>query len=192
MSSSLSRTRTLIECALMIAIATVLSNIKIFEMPYGGSVTLLSMLPLVLVSFRHGLRWGLLTGFAHSLLQMLMGFYAPPAGTIPAFIGVVLLDYVLAFTVLGAACLFARPFKNRLVGVIIGTCIACILRFVCSWISGAWLWGSYQQEYEWAAGLNVWIYSLLYNGSYMLPEMILTAIGSGLLCGLAPKMFQAQ
>ena len=192
MSNTLSRTRTLVECALMIAVSTVLSMIKIFEMPFGGSVTLVSMLPLVLVSYRHGLKWGLMTGFVHSLLQMLLGFYAPPAGTIPAFIGVVLLDYVLAFTVLGAACLFAKPFKNRLVGVIVGAAIVCVLRFVCSWISGAWLWGSYQEYYEWATGLNVWLYSFIYNANYMLPETILTSIAAGVLCKAMPKFFQAQ
>ena len=191
MTKSVSKTRTLVECALMIAVGTVLSNIKIFEMPYGGAVTLLSMLPFILISYRHGLGWGLLTGFANSLLQMLFGFYAPPAGTVPAFIGVVLLDYVLAFTVLGAACVFAKPFKNRLVGVIVGAAVVCLLRFVCSWISGAWLWGSYQDSYEWAVGMNVWLYSFIYNGSYMLPELVLTAIGAGALYKAAPKLFQA-
>ena len=191
MTTAVSKTRTLVECALMIAVGTVLAQIKIFEMPYGGSVTLLSMLPFILVSYRHGLAWGLLTGFANSLLQMLFGFYAPPAGTVTAFIGVVLLDYVLAFTVLGAACVFAKPFKNRLVGIVVGVAAVCCLRFVCSWISGAWLWGSYQDSYEWAVGMNVWLYSFIYNGSYMLPEMVLTAIGAGALYKAAPKLFQA-
>ena len=192
MSTSVSRTRRLVECALLVAVGTVLSEIKIFEMPYGGSITLLSMLPLVMVSYRHGLKWGLLTGFVHSLLQMVTGFYAPPAGTIPAFIGVVLLDYVLAFTVLGAAWLFAKHFKNRLLGVIVGAAVVCVLRFVCSWISGAWLWGSYQEYYEWATGLNVWLYSFIYNGTYMLPEMILTSIVAVVLCKAMPKFFQEQ
>ena len=96
-TKSYSRTRTLVECALMIAVGTVLAQIKIFEMPFGGSVTLVSMLPFILVSFRHGVKWGLATGFVNSLLQMLLGFYAPPAGTVAAFVGVVLLDYVLVF-----------------------------------------------------------------------------------------------
>ena len=62
MSKTYSKTRILAECALMIAIGTVLSNIKFFTMPNGGSITLLSMLPFVLVSFRHGAKWGLFTG----------------------------------------------------------------------------------------------------------------------------------
>ncbi len=190
--TTVSKTRTLVECALMIAVGTVLAQIKILDMPFGGAVTLLSMLPFILVSFRHGLYWGLLTGFVNSLLQMLTGFSAPPAGTIPALIGVVLLDYVLAFTVLGTACVFAKPFKNRLVGVIVGTATVCCLRFVCSWISGAWLWGSYQSEYAWADGMNVWLYSAVYNGNYMLPELILTTLGAALLYKAMPKLFQKQ
>ena len=128
-TKSYSRTRTLVECALMIAVGTVLAQIKIFEMPFGGSVTLVSMLPFILVSFRHGVKWGLATGFVNSLLQMLLGFYAPPAGTVAAFVGVVLLDYVLAFTLLGLAGVIAKPFKNHLLGVAAGTAAVCVIRF---------------------------------------------------------------
>ena len=117
MSKTYSKTRILVECALMIAIGTVLSNIKFFTMPNGGSITLLSMLPFVLVSFRHGAKWGLFTGFVNACLQMIMGFYPPPASTFLYFLGEVLLDYVLAFMALGLAELFARPFKNRTVAL---------------------------------------------------------------------------
>ena len=95
MSKTYSKTRILVECALMIAIGTVLSNIKFFTMPNGGSITLLSMLPFVLVSFRHGAKWGLFTGFVNSCLQMIMGFYPPPASTFLYFLGEVLLDLSL-------------------------------------------------------------------------------------------------
>ena len=77
MSKTYSKTRTLVECALMIALGTVLANIKIFEMPNGGSITLLSMLPFILISFRHGVKWGLFTGFVNSLLQMLLASTHP-------------------------------------------------------------------------------------------------------------------
>src|SRR5699024_4237527 len=101
MTKTYSKTRILVECALMIAAGTVLSNIKIYELPNGGAVTFLSMLPFVLVSFRHGVKWGLFTGFVNSLLQMLLGFYAPPVPSFLYFLGEVLLDYVLAFMALG-------------------------------------------------------------------------------------------
>ena len=69
MSKTYSKTRTLVECALMIALGTVLANIKIYELPNGGSITLFSMLPFIMISFRHGVKWGLFTGFVNSLLQ---------------------------------------------------------------------------------------------------------------------------
>ena len=141
MSKTYSKTRTLVECALMIALGTVLANIKIFEMPNGGSITLLSMLPFILVSYRHGTKWGLFTGFVNSLLQMLLGFYAPPAPGLLPLVGMILLDYVLAFTLLGLAGAIAKPFKNRLVGVAVGTAAVCGIRFLCSFLSGVLIWG---------------------------------------------------
>ena len=189
MSKTYSKTRTLVECALMIALGTVLANIKIYSLPNGGSITLFSMLPFIMISFRHGVKWGLFTGFVNSLLQMLLGFYAPPAGTVAAFVGVVLLDYVLAFTLLGLAGVIAKPFKNHLLGVAAGTAAVCIIRFLCSFLSGALLWGSYQESYEWARGMSVWLYSFIYNGSYMLPELLITTVCAVILCKAAPKFF---
>ncbi|MEG1011086.1 MAG: energy-coupled thiamine transporter ThiT, partial [Ruthenibacterium sp.] len=177
---------------LMIAAGTVLAQIKIFSMPYGGSITLLSMLPFILVSLRHGVKWGLATGFVNSLLQMLLGFYAPPTGTVWAFVGMILLDYVLAFTVLGLAGWFVPFFKNKTAGIAVGTAAVCFLRFLCSFFSGMLIWSSYQSYYEWAAGLPVALYSLLYNGSYMLPELVLTTLGAVLLYKAAPQLFTAE
>ena len=185
-------TRAMVECALMIAVGTVLAQIKIFTMPYGGSVTLVSMLPFVMVSFRHGVKWGLFTGFVNSLLQMLTNFYLPPAGTFTAVVAMILLDYMLAFMCLGLACVFAKPFKNMKIGAAAGTAAVCVMRFVCSFLSGALLWGSYQSYYEWATGLSVWEYSFIYNASYMFPEMIITSVAAVLVAGLAPKFFAKQ
>ncbi len=190
--SKRTNTRAMVECALMIAVGTVLAQIKIFTMPYGGSVTLVSMLPFILVSFRHGVKWGLFTGFINGTLQLITGFYAPPSGTLSALVTMVLLDYLLAFMCLGLACVFAKPFKNRFAGVALGSAAVCVLRFICSFLSGAILWGSYQSYYEWAAGLSVWEYSFIYNGSYMLPEMIITTICACLVVKFSPKFFDAQ
>ena len=186
MSNSYSKTRILVECALMIAIGTVLSNIKIFTMPNGGSVTLLSMLPFVLVSFRHGVKWGLFTGLVNGCLQMLLGFWAPPTPTFLYFLGEVLLDYLIAFMALGTAELFARPFKNRMVGVAFGTFMAGVLRFLCSFLSGVLVWGNLNE------GLSAWTYSLVYNASYMLPETLLTVVAAALLIKVAPQIFDRQ
>ena len=175
MSKTYSKTRTLVECALMIALGTVLANIKIYELPNGGSITLFSMLPFIMISFRHGVKWGLFTGFVNSLLQMLLGFYAPPAPGILPLVGMILLDYVLAFTLLGLACVIAKPFQNRLVGVAVGTAVVCFIRFMCSFLSGVLIWGNLSD------GLPAWIYSLTYNGSYMLPNTIMALVIAAVL-----------
>ncbi|OUQ38083.1 energy-coupled thiamine transporter ThiT [Faecalibacterium sp. An121] len=186
MTKTYSKTRILVECALMIAAGTVLSNFKIYELPNGGSVTFLSMLPFVLVSFRHGAKWGLFTGFVNSLLQMLLGFYAPPVPSFLYFLGEVLLDYVLAFMALGLADLFARPFRNRAVGIAAGTFAVGFLRFICSFLSGVLVWGNLNE------GLAAWTYSLGYNASYMLPETLLTMAGALLIYKAAPQLFAPQ
>ena len=193
MNQTVSRTRIMVEGALMIAMATVLSMIQIFQMPFGGGVTLFSMLPLVVMSFRHGTKWGLLTAFVHSVLQLMMGFsnvgYCP---TLISQIGCILLDYILAYTALGLADMIGKPFKNRLVGVSVGAGAVCLIRFVCSWLSGILLWGSYQSYYDWAAGMPTWLYSLIYNGNYMLPETVLTIIGAVILVKAAAPLFKKQ
>ena len=186
MSKTYSKTRTLVECALMIAIGTVLANIKIYELPNGGSITLFSMLPFIMISFRHGVKWGLFTGFVNSLLQMLLGFYAPLAPGILPLVGMILLDYVLAFTLLGLASAIAKPFANKLVGVGVGTAAVCGIRCLCSFLSGVLIWGNLSD------GLAAWTFSLTYNGSYMLPETIMTTVAAVLIYKAAPQLFAAQ
>ena len=87
---------------------------------------------------------------------------------------------------LGTAEFFARPFKNRMVGVAVGTAIAGFLRFMCSFLSGVLIWGNLSD------GLPAWTYSLTYNGSYMLPETILTTVAAVLIYKAAPQLFAAQ
>ena len=186
MTKTYSKTRILVEGALMIALSTVLSMIQIPLMPHGGSITLFSMVPSLVMSYRHGAKWGLFTGFVNACLQMIMGFYPPPASTFLYFLGEVLLDYVLAFMALGLAELFACPFKNRTVGVAVGTFAAGFLRFMCSFLSGVLVWGNLND------GLAAWTYSLTYNGSYMLPETLLTMVAAVLLCRVAPQIFDRQ
>ena len=185
-------TRAMVECALMIALGTVLAQIKVWQMPYGGSVTLVSSLPFILISYRHGVKWGLLAGFANGLLQILTGWYAPPAGTIGAIIACVMLDYLVAFSCLGLASGISKPIKNRTAAVFTGISAVMFMRFICSFLSGALLWGSYQSYYEWANGMSVWMYSFLYNASYMGPELVLTAIAGCLVVSAAPKLFETQ
>ena len=166
----------LMECAIMIALSTVLSQFAVYKLPYGGSITFASMVPLIIISYRDGFKWGLLTAFTHSLLQMLLNFSAPPTKTLLSFVLVILLDYVVAFTVLGSASLFGKPFKNKTARVAVGAFSVMAIRYLCHFLSGILIWGSSAPE-----GTPVWIYSLSYNGSYMIPEIIITTIVSAIL-----------
>lgn len=184
MTKTTTKTRVMIEGALMIAVATILSYIKLFEMPFGGSITL-EMLPLVLMGVRNGVKPGCFTGFVHGLLQMIIGFSnVLYCTTLISQIGCILLDYILAFTLLGTAGFFAKMSSNRTAGIAIGATVAGLLRFVCSFLSGWLLWGSYAPT-----GMNVVWYSLVYNGSYMIPDIIILVVVILLIYKAAPKLF---
>lgn len=188
-TTKLTTTRLVVEGALMIALATALSYLKIFDMPQGGSITL-EMLPLIIMGLRNGVKWGTLTGFVHGVIQMVIGFenvmYCP---TILSQFGCIMLDYVLAFSVLGLPliCKFFFGKKHDFAGVIAGTVFVCLLRFACSFLSGVLLWGSYAPE-----GQSPVVYSLVYNGSYMLPDTIICVVVVVLMYKIAPKLFAKQ
>lgn len=167
----------------MVAVAVALDLIPFPKWPNGGSVSL-CMIPIVFCSYRNGAKWGMSAGFVLSCVQMIMGFYVPPANTIIAIILCVLLDYVIAFTALGSADIFAKMLgKYRVAGYAVGACVAGLIRFICSFASGIILWDSYAPE-----GMPVWIYSLTYNGGYMLPNTIIAAVVIVLLCAyIDPK-----
>ena len=174
----------LCECAVMIALAVIFDLISkgisvFFPNPWinGGGISI-GMIPLIFISYRHGPGWGIITSFAYSGIQLITGWSPPPAGTPAAFILCVLLDYVLAFTVLGIAPIFAKPFKNKPFGYAFGAFAVCMLRFICSFLSGAILWGEY---ITWGFE-SVWLYSFVYNISYMLPNAILTSVIIYALC----------
>ena len=185
-----SKTRALAECAVLIALGTILAQIKIYEMPNGGSITAASMVPFVLISLRHGPRWGMLSGFANSLLQMLLGGLWPtPAGTATAMALEVVLDYLIPFSVLGLAWFFAKPFgeNRKMQGILFGTFCVCVLRFLAHFLSGIIVWGSITED-----GIGAVIYSLTYNGSFMAVETVITIVVIGLLYKSAPKLFKAM
>lgn len=163
----------LVESALMVALAFVLSFVKIWEMPLGGSITLLSMLPIMIVSFRHGVKWGLGAGFVYSWTQILTGGVFGWGLTPTILIGSLLLDYIIAFTGLGLAGIARSKGK---IGIILGAVGACVLRFLSSFVSGVVL---FAQVDEFVVFGQTWVdrpvlYSLCYNGMYMLPETIFT------------------
>ena len=200
--SKKSNTRTLVEGAMLIALATVLSYLKIFEMPMGGSITL-EMLPLVIMALRNGPKWGCFTGFVHGLLQMIIGFSnVLYCATLLAQIGCILLDYLLAFTVLGLTGVIAKPFRSRLAGIGVSAFAVCLLRYLCSFLSGYIVWKDYDYAFSWMSEIGFggiasmsenalcWLYSAVYNATYMVPEAVITTIAAVVLCKAAPKLFE--
>ena len=165
----------LIEGAVMVALATVLSLIKIYKLPWGGSVTLLSMLPIIVFSIRHGVLNGLGVSFVYSLIQLgfgivfdgLIGWGLTPGMLIACMI----FDYILAFTVLGIAGMFRT---KGLAGQVAGAAIAIILRFISHVLSGVYVFASAGKLWEGFETDNSWLYSIVYNACYMLPELIFT------------------
>lgn len=170
--------RVLTECAIMIAASTVLSFFKPVQVwVYGGGATICSMLPLVIICRRHGLKTGLFTAFAHSVLQMLFGLNnVQYATSFFMAVGIVLLDYVLAYTVIGLSGISsAKDAHAKTARLIAGISVSFGLRLFCHFLSGWIIWEAlWPNELSWAA--PVW--SIVYNASYMVPEWILTCIAA--------------
>lgn len=180
MNRRLLRIVTLCECALMLALAVVLSYIKFWQLPFDGSITLFSMLPICLVSIKYGLRWGLGTAFCYSWFQILQGGVFGWGLTPGMLIASLILDYLLAFTVLGLAGLFR---KKGYLGMLAGIAMVCVLRFLVHFVAGVVLWANLEQ---FVAFGQEWfnrpvLYSICYNGIYMLPETVLTTAVAAVL-----------
>ena len=159
--------------AVLIGLGTALSLVKLWKMPLGGSVTLLSMLPIALISIEYGVGWGLTGAFAYSLIQLALDMaevlsWGLSAGAVA---GCFLLDYVLAFTAIGLSGLFR---KKGVPGICVGIGIALVLRFIFHLISGTIIFDVWLPD-GWA---NPFIYSVCYNGAFMLPELAMTMAGA--------------
>lgn len=168
------KTRALVESAIMVALATILSMIKIIDLPYGGSVTIACMLPVIIISYRHGLGYGLASALVYGIVQQLLSLNSLSyVSTWQSILAVVLLDYIVAFLVCGLGGIFRRRIKNQATALILGSVLVCVLRYACHVISGATVW----------AGISIptsaaLIYSFIYNATYMLPETIITVLVS--------------
>lgn len=174
--------RALTEGGIMVAAATALSYLKLFELPQGGSVCI-GMLPIFLYCVRWGLKDGLLCSLAYGILQLIFdGAYAWGWTSM-------LLDYVVAFTVLGFAGLFAR----QKYGVFVGTVVGCVLRFIVHFISGVTIYRIYEPvELFNTTFANPYLYSAAYNGSYVAIDMALCLVIFALLYKPMKKYFLAQ
>ena len=150
-------TRTLIMASLLLALAVVLQQLRIFHMPQGGSVTAGAMVPLLIIAYRFGAGTGMLAGFVYGMLNMVQDpFILHPVQ--------VLFDYPLPFMAMGVAGLF----RNHIYW---GTALAFSIRFLCHFISGFVFFGSYAP-----AGTSPVMYSLVFNAAYLVPEMLICCL----------------
>ena len=200
------KTKRLTESAMLLAVAIVLelfSKMFIPEMPFGGQVTLVSMLPVVLISYRHGVKWGLVAGLGYALIEMLIGARTVAAAFQPGYFGdgtmllnaliMCVLDYLVAFTVLGLGGMFRDKIKAPGAALALGSVVALGARYVSHIASGYILFSGWAEWFFTQEGFPAWgaalveslspgmlgfVYSLVYNGMYMVPEIILTAIVS--------------
>lgn len=203
------KTKRLTESAMLLAVAIVLelvSKMFIPEMPFGGQITLVSMLPVVLISYRHGVKWGLVSGVTYALLEMALGAKTVAAAFQPGYFGdgvmllnafiMCLLDYILAYTLLGLGGIFRNRIKNSGVALMLGSAVALGARYVAHIASGYILFAGWAEWFFTQDGFPAWgsalvaslspealglVYSVVYNGFYMVPEIILTMVVSVLI-----------
>ena len=164
--------KILTECSIMIALSTVLSIIKLLELPYGGSITVASMLPIVIISYRHGIKAGFGAALAYSVIQLLLGINNLSYFTTwYSVVAIILLDYIVAFAVFGLSGVFKGRFQSSALALTLGTLLCSLLRYACHVISGSTVW----------AGLSIpssaaFIYSVGYNATYMIPETVVLSL----------------
>ncbi|MBQ8057787.1 MAG: energy-coupled thiamine transporter ThiT [Ruminococcus sp.] len=197
------KTLRLVTSGVLIGLASVLSVIKVFALPFGGSVTLFSMVPILVLGYMYGVKWGLLSGCVYGVLQMILG-----ATMSQAFAGLngfsivimALLDYIVAYVVVGMSGMFKDKLKNHTVSFALGSTVAILFRLVCHFLSGWILWGGYASSYfeemnnsfgnymlsSFDGQLLAALYSLVYNASYMLPELVMSVIGVVALMAVKP------
>ena len=211
------KTKRLTESAMLIALAVVLElvgKMVIPPMPFGGQLTLVSMLPIVLISYRHGVKWGLAAGFAYSLVQMALGAGTVTAAFQPGYFGdgtmifnaflMCALDYVLAYTLLGLGGVFRNRVKRSGTSLMLGSLVALGGRYLAHILSGYILFSGWAEWFftqegfpGWGADLVAslsptalgWVYSVVYNGMYMIPEILLTA-AAALLVARVPRIVE--
>ena len=177
MSKKITKTQALAESAIMVALSIAIfavSDSLPWPFLYGGGFSLFGQVPIIIVSYRHGLKSGLAASTVLAVFEMMMGFknFSYVTG-IAAYLIVALADYLVAFGCLGLGGMFKGRFGGKQTAELVtGGLVVCLIRFICHFISGVTVWQGYCPE-----GQLVAIYSLTYNGAYMLVETILTVIG---------------
>ena len=192
-------TQKMVKTAVMLAVATILSVITVFKLPFGGSITPASMMPVIIIAYIYGVKWGLFSAFVYSILQMLTGMDVVSALFMPGdsqmliwqAISVCLIDYVLAYMMLGFAGVFKGKIKSDEAAICVGTVFSMFLTYVMHIISGFIFYGAWAEWFftqegfysfgatimeKFSGGMLSFIYSVIYNGLYMIPEIIITAV----------------
>ncbi len=218
------KTNMLTTTGVLLALGTILSFVKIFEWPFGGSITLASMVPVIIVGFKYGTRWGVFSAFMFSILQAVLGATTTQAfagmydsgdvkGSVMKIVIMAALDYIVAFTVLGFSGVFRDRIRANTVSLALGGGFVVILRFAAHFVSGFLLWGDYAKGFFEGLGdyfadggrmdtmltslsENILahhsgqylaeIYSFVYNGFYMIPELFITVIVLVILMSIKP------
>lgn len=178
----------MMEIAICAAMAIVLDQLVLFKAPQGGSVGL-TMLPILLIAFRHGTKAGLITGTIAGILQLIISpYYVHPVQ--------IFLDYILAFAGVGFAGLVSNQVKNSFINgkklsgniyIVVGAFIGSLVRFIAALLSGVIFFGSYAPE-----GTPVIVYSSGYNAAYMIPSFIICAIILVLIITTAPVLIKGK
>lgn len=169
----------LTQSAVMIALSFVLNLVVLWQAPLGGKLTLVSMLPVMLIGIKYGPKWGFITTTAYAVLQTALSFAKVLSWGLTAkvFIIAILFDYLVPYAVLGVVSFFR---KGKTPVIIFGIALSLALRFVCHYITGITIWANWAED----GAKDILIYSLVYNGQYMLPEIILTVAVSCILLNL--------
>jgi len=206
------KTQRLTVSAVMLALATVLAMvcaiIPFLNLPFGGGFTVASMLPIVIIAYMYGVKWGFFVSFTYSVIQIVLDLYLGKGGStimalfmpssddymgMVAAISILIIDYVIAYTVLCLGGVFRNKVQNKTAAIVLGVVLALGLRYVCHIVSGyifygAWAEWFFTQEGFYAIGSKIMgafegkglalIYSIFYNGLYMIPEIVITAIAA--------------
>ncbi|MBE6593827.1 MAG: hypothetical protein E7642_07550 [Ruminococcaceae bacterium] len=211
MSQTTNKTERLTTSAVMLALATALAMvcaiIPFLNLPFGGGYTIASMLPIVIVSYMFGMKWGFFTAGVYSLIQIVLDLYLAKGSTIMALftpssddfmgygaaVAILVIDYFVAYTLLGFGGIFRKVIKNKTLALTLGVVVALSLRYLAHILSGyifygAWAEWFFTQENFYSIGgwildtfSGKWlslIYSVFYNGLYMVPEIVITAVAA--------------
>lgn len=175
------KTKKITESAILIAIATVLSFFPKLNSFWvnGGSVTICSMLPIIIISYKYGIKWGCISSLAFAILQLILNFAMPPANNIFLIIACAMIEYFVAFGILGLGGIFRGKGKSVTSELAMGVVFTLTIRFFCHFIAGVIIWGS-------LVDVGSWQFSLMYNSSYMIPEIIITTMGAIIISKAMP------